>query len=230
MVIDIITLFPDFFKTVFESSIIRRAQDKLLVKINIHNLRNWAIDKRGTVDGRPYGGGVGMILRPEPIFEAVKSLKQKKSYIILLSASGNKFNQEKAIKFSKLNHLILICGHYEGVDQRIVDHLIDEEISIGDYILTGGEIPAMVLVDSIVRLIPKVLEKPEAVEKESFTKNVMNQSLLEYPHYTRPEIYNKMKVPSVLLSGNHKQIDIWRLQESLKKTKKVRPDLLKPVE
>jgi len=230
--IDILTLFPEIFKGAFDCSIIKRAQEKKRVKIEIHNLRKWAVDKRGTVDDRPYGGGVGMILMIEPIYEALKSLdlldKKNKirhartTKVILLSPSGKVFNQQKARELAKLKRIVLICGHYEGVDQRVLDYLVDEEISIGDYILTGGELPAMLIVDSVTRLVPGVLEKPEAVESESFS-----QGLLEYPQYTRPENFRGLKVPKILLSGNHKKIEEWRKKKSLEITKKIRPDLLK---
>ncbi|MFZ5366007.1 MAG: tRNA (guanosine(37)-N1)-methyltransferase TrmD [Patescibacteria group bacterium] len=232
MKIDILTLFPKMFKGPFEESIVKRAQEKSLVEIKIHNLRNWAKDKRGTVDDRPYGGGTGMILMVEPIYKALEELKmtKKNSKIILLSPSGRLFNQQMAREFSKLSNLILICGHYEGVDDRVREHLVDEEISIGDYVLTGGELPAMVVVDTVVRLIPGVLEKPEATKSESFCLNDLNhfnkEKLLEFPHYTRPENYRGWKVPEILLSGNHKKIADWRKQKSLEKTKKLRPDLL----
>lgn len=211
------------FKGPFDESIIKRAQNKSLVKINIYNLRQWAVDKRGSVDDKPYGGGTGMVIRPEPFFRAVDALKKSKlnTKVILLSASGKPYNQKKVSELSKLDHLILLCGHYEGVDQRVADFLVDEEISIGDYIVTGGEIPAMVIVDSVVRLIPGVLEKPKAIEFESFSKK-----LLEYPQYTRPENFRGYKVPQVLLSGNHKNIDEWKKEKALEKTKKIRPDLL----
>ncbi len=228
MKIDIITLFPDMFKGPFEESIVKRAQEKQLVEINIHNLRNWAIDRRGTVDDKPYGGGVGMVLRPEPLFNAIAKIKQLDSKTILLSASGIPYSQKSAVELSKLKSIILICGHYEGVDQRVIDYLVDQEISIGDYVLTGGEIPAMVVVDSIVRLIPGVLEKPEATQYESFSlkPNTYNlPPLLEYPHYTRPENFKGYKVPQILLSGHHKEIEKWRQEKALEKTKKVRPDL-----
>ena len=225
MKIDILTLFPKMFAGPFDESIVKRGQEKGLVEIKIHNLRNWAIDKRGTVDDKPYGGGTGMVLMVNPIFEALQALnvksKSQNCETILLSPRGKVFNQKMARKLSKLNHLILICGHYEGVDER-VKKIIDGEISIGDYILTGGEIPAMVLVDSIVRLIPDVLEKPAATQFESFSN-----SQLEYPQYTRPENVQGLKVPKILLSGNHAEIAKWRVEQALKITKKLRPDLLK---
>lgn len=224
MRIDIVTLFPEMFEGPFSSSILKRAQNKSLVKINIHNLRRWAIDKRGSVDDKPYGGGVGMVIRPEPFFSALSFIKKAikgKTKTILLSAGGYPYNQKKAYEYSQLDNLIILCGHYEGVDQRVADFLADEEISIGDYILTGGEIPAMVLVDSIIRLIGGVLEKPQAIKEESFTSG-----LLEPPQYTRPEEFHGYKVPSVLLSGNHKLIEKWRKEQAVLRTKKLRPELL----
>jgi tRNA (guanine37-N1)-methyltransferase len=222
MKIDILTLFPEMFKGPFDASILRRAQDKLLVEINIHNLRDWAKDKHKTVDDRPFGGGKGMVLMIEPIFDALEKLKTKNSRIVLLSPQGEKFNQKKANKLSKLKHLILIAGHYEGFDERIREHLTDEEISIGDYVLTGGELPAMVIVDTVVRLLPGVLEK-EAKENESFSPTTR----LDYPTYTRPADFKGWKVPEVLISGNHAEIEKWRKKQALKKTKEKRPDLLK---
>ncbi len=243
MRIDILTLFPKMFAGPFEESIIQRAQAKALVEIHVHNLREWASDKHKTVDDRPYGGGVGMVLMVEPIDRALRALKSKvknqKSKVILLDPGGKPFNQAKAMELSKLDHLILIAGHYEGVDQRVKEHLVQEEISIGDYVLTGGELPAMVVVDAVVRLIPGVLEKPEATQFESFsllsrsdklrlslTLNP-NTPVLEHPQYTRPENFRGWGVPKVLLGGNHREIEKWRVKEALEKTKKLRPDLLK---
>lgn len=223
MKIDILTLFPKMFKGPFDESIIKRAQEKSLVEINVHDLRKWGLEKRKTVDDRPYGGGVGMVLMVEPIYKALKDLKTKNSKVILLSPQGKTFNQKSAERLAKSEHLILVAGHYEGFDERIREHLIDEEISIGDYILTGGELPAMVLTDAIVRLIPSVLEKEEAIQFESFSK----RGLLEYPQYTRPADFKAWKVPEILLSGNHQEIEKWRKEKSFKKTKKTRPDLLK---
>ncbi len=215
------------FKGPFEESIINRAQAKGLVEIKVHNLRDWAEDKRGTVDDKPYGGGVGMVLMVEPINKALTSIKNQvssinKSRTILLTPQGQTFNQKKTQELAKEEHLVFICGHYEGVDERVREHLVDEEISIGDYVLTGGEIPAMAVVDAIVRLIPGVLEKEEATKLESFS-----ESKLEHPQYTRPEEYQGWKVPEVLLSGNHQKIEEWREKKSLERTKKRRPDLLK---
>jgi len=225
MKIDIITLFPQMFSGPFDESIVHRAQEKKLVEINIHNLRDWAVDERGTVDDRPFGGGPGMLLKAQPVFDAVETLKSKikdqRSKIVLMTPQGKPFSQKIAQDISKLESLILVCGHYEGVDERIREHLVDEEISIGDYVLTGGELPAMVVVDATVRLIPGVLEKKEAIELESFTT-----TLLEYPQYTRPEDFRGFRVPEILLSGNHQEIKKWREEQTEKRTKERRPDLL----
>ena len=220
MKIDILTLFPKMFEGPFNESIVKRAMEKNLVEIKIHDLRKWGLTERRTVDDRPYGGGVGMVLMIEPIYNALKELKEKESKVILLTPQGKPFKQSLAKSLSSEKHLILICGHYEGFDERIRS-LVDEEISIGDYVLTGGELPAMVVVDSIVRLIPTVLKKEEAMELESFSE----ENLLEYPQYTRPEDFKGLKVPEILLSGDHQKINKWRKQEALKKTKVKRPDL-----
>lgn len=206
MKVDIITLFPEMFSGPFEASIIKRGKSKGLLDINVHNLRKWGEGKRSNVDDRPYGGGVGMILRVDIIDAALTDLKTKESKVILLDATGEKFTQAKAQKFSKEKHLILIAGHYEGVDHRVHEYLADEIISIGDYVLTGGEIPSMVLVDSVIRLIPGVLGKDESSLDESHKE----PGYLEYPQYTRPEEYNHWEVPKILLSGNHTEIDKWR--------------------
>ena len=237
MKIDILTLFPKMFKGPFDESIVKRAVDKKLVEINIHNLRKWTKDKHKTVDNRPFGGGVGMIVRVDIIDRAISNLKSqvsnlKRTRTILLDPVGKLFNQKKAVEFSKLDHLIFICGHYEGMDERIREHLVDEEISIGDYVLTGGELPAMIVIDTVVRLIPGVLKKPEATKNESFFDydDMIHRSqdiLLEFPQYTRPANFKGWKVPEVLLSGNHQKIAEWRNKKSLERTKKRRPDLLK---
>ena len=218
MKFDIITIFPKIFDSYFNESIIKRAQKRKLIKINIHNLRDFTNDNHKTVDDKPYGGGFGMVLMVEPIKKAVdfinRKFKNKKRKIILLSAKGKKFNQRMAQKFSKLDQLIIISGRYEGVDERIAKYIADEEISIGDYILTGGEIPAMVLIDSITRLIPGTITKG-SLEEESFTEN---DKYKEYPHYTRPEKIKidgkERKVPKILLSGNHKKIKEWQIKNS----------------
>lgn len=222
MKIDIITLFPKMFTGPFDESILKRAQDKGLVDIKIHNLRNWATNKYKAVDDHPYGGGVGMIMRIDIIDQAIEDLKKTSTKIILLDPTGKKFTQERARSLSKEKHLVLISGHYEGVDHRVHEHITNEVISIGDYVLTGGEIPTMVLVDTVVRLIPGVLSKEEATKFESFSE----KKSLEHPQYTRPEVYKGWKVPKILLSGNHKEIEKWRLEKSLARTRKRRPDLL----
>ncbi len=223
--IDILTIFPKIFAPVLNESIIRRAQNKGKVKISVHNLRDYSADKHKKVDDRPFGGGSGMVMRPEPIFRAVEHIKTQdtrhKTQVILLCPQGKKLTQNTAKKLAKHKHLILICGHYEGVDERVRRYLVDEEISIGDYVLTGGELPAMVLVDCLVRLIPGVLGDKNSLNFESFEGN-----LLEYPQYTRPAVFQKLRVPAILLSGNHKTIESWRKQEALKRTKLKRPDLL----
>lgn len=221
MKINIVTIFPRMFRGPFDESIIKRAQEKELVKINIHDLRRWAKDKHRTVDDRPYGGGPGMVMRVDILDRAISKLKTKSAKIILLTPQGKPFKQQQATELSKLDHLILIAGHYEGVDERVREHLVDEEVSIGDYVLTGGELPAMVVVDAVVRLIPGVLGKEASLEDESF-----NKALLEYPQYTRPEKHRANKVPEVLMSGNHAEIEKWRKEQALKRTKKRRPDLL----
>lgn len=224
MTIDIITLFPNMFVGPFSESMVKRATEKGLATINIHNLRTWAIDERGTVDDRPYGGGPGMLLRPEPIFTAVESIQSNRNQqetgnnqsTILLDAGGKPYNQKTAEKLATCDSMIIICGHYEGVDYRVHEHLADEVISIGDFVMTGGEIPAMALVDSVVRLIPGVLNKQEAASIESFSGTY--EHTVEYPQYTRPESYNGFTVPDILLTGHHEEIEKWRKKESLKRT------------
>ena len=220
MKIDILTLFPDMFNGFKSESIIKRAIDGDKVSINTINFRDFATNKHKKVDDTPYGGGSGMVLMCQPIFDAVDSIKTEKSKVILLSPQGEKFSQKKAYDLSKEEHLIFICGHYEGFDERIKS-ICDEEISIGDYVLTGGELPAMVICDSVVRLIPGVIDD-ESSKNESF-----NDNLLDYPTYTKPRNYKGMQVPEVLLSGNHEKINKWRNEKRLKITSEKRPDLLK---
>lgn len=206
MKIDILTLFPEMFVSPFNSSIIKRAESRDLIEINIHDLRKWGEGERRNVDDRPYGGGPGMLLRVDIVDNALKDLRTKASRVILLDATGERFVQQKAVEFSKLDHIILIAGHYEGVDHRVHEHLVDETISIGDYVLTGGEIPAMLIIDSVIRLLPGVLGKDESSIDESHKK----PGYLEYPQYTRPEKYKGWDVPKILLSGNHAEINKWR--------------------
>lgn len=220
MKIDILTLFPEMFKGVFEESIIKRAINNGKVEINLINFRDYTTDPHNKVDDTPYGGGAGMVLTCQPIFDCVKSIRTEKSKVILLTPDGIQYKQRMAYDLAEEEHLILICGHYEGFDERIRS-LCDMEISIGDYVLTGGEIPSMVLVDSIVRLIPGVINERSHIE-DSFKDNY----LLDYPSYTKPRVYEGMEVPEILLSGDHKKIDEYRYQESLKRTRERRPDLL----
>ena len=210
MKIDILTLFPKMFKGPFDESMLLKAILKKAVEIEIHDLRNWGEGERKTVDDRPYSGGPGMLLRVDIIDAALKDLRKKNAKVVLLDAGGEKFTQQKAIQLSKLDHIILICGHYEGVDHRVHEHLVDEVISVGDYVLTGGEIPAMIVTDAITRLLPGVLEKAGAKEIESHS----TPGYKEYPQYTRPEVYKKWSVPKVLLSGNHKEIEKWRKEKT----------------
>ena len=241
MKISIITLFPEMFEVVLNSSILGRAQKKGLVEFELINLRPFGEGRHEVVDGKPYGGGAGMVLRADILAKAVKKAtgNRLQATVILTSASGKPYKQSDARKFSKLDHIAIVCGHYEGVDQRFIDKYVDEEISIGDYVLTGGEIPAMVIVDSITRLIPGVLKKPEAVENESFSDYTLDPkpylrgaeassayTLLEGPQYTRPDEFEGSKVPEILKSGNHGEIEKWRKEQALTKTKKLRPDLL----
>lgn len=212
MQIDILTLFPEMFNGFLTESIIKRAIEKEKVKINIINFRDYTTDPHGKVDDTPFGGGAGMVLQVEPIYNALENIKTKDSHIILLTPSGKTFNQQKAKTLTKHNHIILICGHYEGFDDRI-KQLIDEEISIGDFILTGGELPAMMISDAIIRLLDGVINK-ESLESESF-----NEELLDYPVYTKPRDFKGMKVPEVLLSGDHKKIEEYRKQEQIRLTK-----------
>ena len=223
MRVDIITIFPEIFTPFLKTSIIKRAQEKKRVKILVHNLRDFTLDKHKKVDDRPFGGGPGMVMTPQPFFDAVKKIKgRRKAKIILLCPSGKTLTQNLAKGLAKSKDLIFICGHYEGIDERVREHIVDESISIGDYVLTGGEIPAMVLVDCVTRLVPGVLGREESLVNETFEQN-----LLEYPQYTRPANFRGKKVPDVLLSGHHEAIKKWRRKESLLRTKKYRPDLLK---
>ena len=217
----ILTLFPEMFEPV-KQSIIGKAIEKNLVEINLINIRDFSLDKHKKVDDTPYGGGAGMVMMPDVVYRAYLSIKDRENAkVIYLSPKGKTLNQKKVENLSKEEHVILLCGHYEGIDQRVLDEIVDEEISIGDYVLTGGEIPAMVLIDSVSRYIEGVL-KDESIQEESFSNG-----LLEYPQYTRPETFLDKKVPEVLLSGHHENIRKWREEQSLKITKQNRPDLLK---
>jgi len=219
MKFDVLTLFPEMFEPLKES-ILGKAREKGLININLINIRDFSKDKHKKVDDTPYGGGAGMVIRPDVVYDAYESIKDKKAKVIYLSPQGKTLNQEKVEELAKQEHLILICGHYEGIDQRVLDKLEVEEISIGDYVLTGGELPAMVLIDSVSRYVEGVIAK-ESIEEESFSNN-----LLEYPQYTRPEEFMGIKVPEVLISGHHENIRKWRYEKQLEITKNKRPDLL----
>lgn len=224
MRIDVFTIFPEMFPPVMGRSILARAAKKKLLRVRVHDLRDWSTTKHRKVDDRPYGGGPGMVMRAEPFFLAVEQLKKKtrglKPHVILLSPQGEKLTQRKAEALAKKPWLVLLCGHYEGVDERVRQALSDEELSIGDYVLTCGELPAMVLIDSVVRLLPRVLGCEQSAADESFSGN-----LLEYPHYTRPVEFRGMRVPNVLLSGNTPRVAEWRRLQSLRRTRLRRPDL-----
>lgn len=224
MKIDIITLFPELIDTYAHNGIIGRAVEKGIIDINCVNLRDFSEDKHKRVDDYPYGGGPGMLLKPEPLYNALSHIKKDYSYTIYLSPRGNVFNQHKAMEYTKHEHIIFIVGHYEGIDQRIIDMFVDEEVSIGDYILTSGEMPALIMTDAIVRLIPGVLGSHESVVEESHSSE-----FLEYPQYTRPEEFLGYKVPDIILSGNHQKIKAWRELESINITKKRRKDKLKNI-
>ena len=217
-----LTLFPDFIDSIKDYSIIRRAIENNLISVESVNIRDFAINKHGQVDDYPYGGGQGMVMMVEPVYKAIESVKKENSYVVFLSPQGKVLSQEIVKDLSKKEHIVLLCGHYEGIDERIIENYIDEEISIGDYVLTGGEIPAMVLIDSVSRMIDGVLASKEAYEDESHM-----DGLLEYPQYTRPKEFNGHIVPDVLLSGNHQEIEKYRHEMSILQTKKKRPDLFK---
>lgn len=219
MIFDVLTLFPEMFAPL-KQSILGRAEEKDLIDINLINIRDFSKDKHKKVDDTPYGGGAGMVMRPDVVYDAYQSVKDEKARLIYLSPQGKTLNQQKVEELSKEKHITLICGHYEGIDQRVLDELNVEEISIGDYVLTGGELPAMVLIDSVSRYIDGVLNK-DSIEEESFSNE-----LLEYPQYTRPEEFMGRKVPEVLISGHHENIRKWRYEKSLELTKNKRPDLL----
>ncbi len=224
MRVDIITLFPSMFKNPFNESMIKRAKEKEILEIKLHDLRQFTHDKHRTVDDAPHGGGAGMVMKPRPLFEAVEKIKEEinsSSRVILLSPQGRVLNQEKVKELAKERVLIFICGHYEGVDERVREHLVDEEISLGDYVLTGGELAAMVVVDAVARMLPGVLGSENSAREDSFY-----EGLLDYPQYTRPSDFRGWKVPSVLLSGNHQKVKEWRRKKMLEATLRKRPDLL----
>ena len=222
MKIDVLTLFPAMFAGPLDESVVKRAREAKLLDLKIHNLRDWTHDRHKTVDDKPFGGGPGMLLKVEPLFEAIESLQREKTKVILLSPSGRKFSQEIARELSQEKDLLLVTGHYEGFDERVREDLADDELSIGDYVLTNGALPAMVVIDAVARLLPGVLGDDESSHDESFSAG-----LLEYPQYTRPAEFRGMKVPEVLLSGNHAEIEKWRREQAKLRTEKQRPDLLK---
>ena len=227
MKIDILTLFPKMFENILGESMLKIAQAKGLVKIEVHSLRDWTSDSHRTADDKPFGGGPGMVMKVEPVWRAIDEIRGRQGSrvkAILVTPQGKKFDQKTAKRLAKEKRLVLICGHYEGVDERVRE-LADEEISIGDYVLTCGELPALVMVDAVVRLIPGVLGHNDSIKSESF-----EDDLLEYPQYTRPSEFKGMKVPDILLSGDHKKIEAWRKKEALKRTKKRRPDLISKME
>lgn len=220
MKFDVLTLFPEMFEPL-KTSVIGKAVEKKLIDINIVNIRDFSQDKHKKVDDTPYGGGAGMVMKPDVVYRAYQSVKKEGAKVIYMSPQGKKLNQQTVENLSKESHLIVLCGHYEGIDQRVLDKIVDEEISIGDYVLTGGEIPVMVLIDSVSRYVQGVL-KEESIQEESFSNG-----LLEYPQYTRPEIFEGESVPEILLSGHHENIQRWRKEKSVEITQKKRPDLLK---
>ena len=223
----IVTIFPEFFSGPLSHGILRRAQTEGLVEIRIHDLRNWTYDRHRTVDDRPFGGGEGMLLKPQPLFEAVEAILPQRTpdgKVVLLSAQGRPFTQSLAGEFSRVQDLLLICGRYEGVDERVAEHLADEEVSIGDFVLSGGEAAAVLIIDSVARLLPGALGNEESARNESFSEE--NEGLLDCPQYTRPAEFRGWKVPEVLLGGNHEEIRRWRRAASRLKTERLRPDLI----
>jgi len=221
MKIDILSLFPEYFKGPFDESIIGQARKKGIIEINLIDMRTYADNRHRRVDDRPYGGGPGMVLMPQPVSKAIREARSPKSHVVYLSPQGSLLNAAKSRQLASYEHLILLCGHYEGVDERVLSTEVDEEISIGDYVLTNGCLPAIVLVDALVRFVPEVLGHESAASEDSFEGGIF-----DCPHYTRPEIFEGQSVPEVLLSGNHKKIEEWRYQQGLQKTRRVRPDLI----
>lgn len=224
---DIITIFPEFFLGPFEHGVIGRARSARHLEIQIHDLRHWTYDRHKTVDDRPFGGGEGMLLKPQPLFEAVEAilpLRSERSRVVLLSAQGRRLTQAGAREFAALERIVLICGRYEGIDERVAEHLVDDEISVGDFVLSGGELAAAMVIDAVGRLLPGVLGNEESVRNESFSGE--NASSLDFPQYTRPADFRGWRVPDVLLGGNHEEIRRWRQGASLRKTQRLRPDLI----
>jgi tRNA (guanine37-N1)-methyltransferase len=227
---DIITIFPEFFKSPFDVGIIRRGKEKGLIEIRVRDLRDFTSDRHRTVDDRPFGGGEGMVFKPEPIFKAVEAVRESQQVeVVVLSAAGRKFNQAEALRLSKADQVILICGRYEGVDERVIEHLATAEISIGDFIVSGGEIAAAVVVDAVARYVPGVVGKEESILRDSFSDPASETQLVEHPHYTRPADFRGWQVPDILISGDHEAVRKWRHEAALKKTQRNRPDLLEPI-
>ena len=241
MIFHVLTIFPEFFEGPFAHGVLKRGQEAGLIEVRIHNLRDWTHDRHKTVDDRPFGGGEGMVLKPEPLFQAVESIwparaadaldagpeQHEGRKVVLLSASGRMFDQAMANRFSRENELLLICGRYEGVDERVAQHLVDEEVSIGNYVLSGGELAAAVVIDTVARLVPGVLGNETSAAFDSFQESGHGEGLLDCPHWTRPADFRGWKVPEVLLNGNHEEIRKWRRQAAREKTERLRPDLMK---
>lgn len=230
---DVISIFPDFFRGPLEYGIVGKAREKSLIRTRVHDLRTWTLDRHQTVDDRPFGGGEGMVLKPEPLFAAVEAVRQEGGEattveVVALSASGKRFDQPRALRLSKADQVILLCGRYEGIDERVVDALATAELSIGDFVVSGGEIAAVVVIDAVTRYVPGAVGKEGSVLRDSFSDPGHVQALVEHPHYTRPADFRGMRVPEVLLSGDHESIRQWRHREALKKTARNRPDLIDP--
>lgn len=225
---DVITIFPDFFRGPFDYGIVRRARERGLIRIEVHDLRSWTHDRHSTVDDRPFGGGEGMVLKPEPFFEAVESIRPEtgRTEVVVLSAAGRVFDQAMALSLSHADQIVLLCGRYEGIDERVVEQLGTCEVSIGDFVLSGGEVASAVLVDAVTRYVPGAVGKEGSVMNDSFSNPSMVQKLVEHPHYTRPVDFRGLRVPEVLLSGDHESIRRWRHREALRKTERNRPDLI----
>jgi tRNA (guanine37-N1)-methyltransferase len=224
---DVITIFPEFFRGPVDFGMIRRGREKGLIDVRVRDLRDFTSDRHRTVDDRPFGGGEGMVLKPEPIFKAVEAIRENpQAEVVVLSAGGRKFNQAEALRLSKADQMILVCGRYEGIDERVVEHLATVEISIGDFIVSGGEIAAAVVVDAVTRYVPGVVGKEESILRDSFSDPAAETQLVEHPHYTRPAEFLGWRVPDVLISGDHEAVRKWRYEAAVKKTERNRPDLL----
>jgi tRNA (guanine37-N1)-methyltransferase len=229
VIFDVITIFPEFFKGPFDFGVIRRGREKGLVDVRVHDLRDFTSDRHRTVDDRPFGGGEGMVFKPEPIFKAVEAVRKNdvgNIEVVVMSAAGRRFNQAEALRLSRADQVIVICGRYEGIDERVVEHLATAELSVGDFILSGGEIAAAVVVDAVTRYVPGVVGKEESILRDSFSDPAAERQMVEYPHYTRPAEFRGWKVPEVLISGDHEAVREWRHQAALKKTERNRPDLI----